>query len=406
MKKIILTAILISTISFSILDARTARTVAYSGPKKAGMGGCGVAILDKRESLYYNPAAIVDLDNALVIPLIQSSSIVGVDVLSNMQKFADAAGEAQGNSDTAAALDIYKTMIPTRIGYGFASAGHFIGNTGFGLENLASHWSIGTFSNFKLGANMLNRISPRLEAIGYFDVVFPTLTFAKAYDAPQDFFIQNPKFGLTIKNINRYSLYNADTGSETFTVEVLNMISSDTDTKMNMRQGQGVGLDIGMIGDIETFMGPGKLGFAVTNLSTWVTGKQYEDISSDNGKVVTNYKEQIPVLGTVGVAVKASPFEKIGFLDAVLPDATYAVDIDVIAPYSSMYKKLHLGIEQLYFNELMALRMGLNQGYPTMGVNFNFGVYHIGLTYYTEEFGREIGDNPQSFYYLDGGFYL
>lgn len=400
MKKILLTLLLIL---ISLSAARTPRTVAYYGPKKAGMGGCGVAIIDKRESVYYNPASIVDIDTAVVIPVIQGSSVVGVDVISNMQKLIDAAKESK--DDTGAALDMYRKLIPTKLGYGYATSGHFIGNTALGLENLATHFAIGTFSNMKIGANMLNRLSPRIEAVGYYDLAFPTFTFARAIDTPKDFVIKNPKVGITIKNINRYSLYDARTGSETFSVEVLDLISEDTEVALNVRQGQGVGLDLGIIGDVDTFMGPGKFGFSIINLSTSIKGKEITDITSENNRTYTDYVERVPVLGTVGFAVKSSPFENIAVLRDIFPDATYAFDFDIISPEISFYKKLHLGMEQLYFNDLMAWRLGLNQGYPTTGLDFGFGAFHIGLTYYVEEFGREIGENPQPFYVLDMGFY-
>jgi hypothetical protein len=402
MKKLILGS-LFTLLILTALEASIPRNVGYLGTRKAGMGGCGVAIIDKRESLYYNPASIVDIDNALVIPMLQSASVVGVDVISNINKLSDASKES--GDDTGAALDLYRKLIPTKLGYGYGTSGHFIGNTGLGLENFASHFAIGSFSNLKVGANMLNRLSPRLEVIGYFDVAFPTLTFGRGFETPKDFFIHNPKFGFTIKNINRYSLYDKDSGSETFKVEVLDMISEDIDVPINVRIGQGVGLDLGMIGDIDTFMGPGKLGLAITNISTTITGKEITNATSENARDYYSYKEQIPVVGTLGFAIKSSPFDNIPVMREIFPDATYAMDMDIISPESSTFKKIHLGMEQLYFNELMAWRIGLNQGYPTTGVNFNFGVFHAGLTYYVEEFGREIGDNPQPFYMLDMGFY-
>lgn len=402
MKRSILGLLLLLTI-FSILEARTPRTISYLGAKKAGMGGCGVAIIDKRESLYYNPATIVDIDNAVVIPVIQGASVIGVDVISNINKLSEASKES--SDDTGSALDMYRKLIPTKIGYGYGTSGHFIGTTGLGIENFASHFAIGSFSNMKIGANMLNRLSPRLEVIGYYDIAFPTFTMGRAFETPQEFFIHNPKFGFTIKNINRYSLYDSDTGSETFTVEVLDLISEDTDVPLNVRMGQGVGLDLGMIGDIDSFMGPGKVGLAITNISTTIVGKEYSNFTSENATDYTSYKEQIPVLGTLGFAIKSSPFEKVPVMKDIFPDATYAMDLDIISPETSTFKKIHLGMEQLYFDDLLGWRIGLNQGYPTTGLNFNFGVFHIGLTYYVEEFGREIGDNPQPFYFVDMGFY-
>jgi len=403
MKKTNKLILILILILLGLTEARVPRSVSYSGPRKMGMGGCGVAVIDNRESVYYNPASIVDIDNALVLPVIQSTSIIGVDVISNMQKLGDAAKES--SDDTGSGLDLYRKLIPTKLAYGGATSGHFIGNTGLGLENFATHFAIGSFTNIKIGANMLNRLSPRLEIIGYYDIAFPTLTFAKGFDVAKDFFIHNPKFGFTIKNINRYSLYDSDNGSETFKVEVLDLISEDTDVPLNVRAGHGVGLDLGMIGDVDTFMGPGKVGLAITNISTVITGKEISDATSENGREYKDYKEQIPVVGTLGFAIKSSPFDKLVILRDIFPDATYAMDIDILSPETSFYKKFHLGMEQLYFNELMAWRIGLNQGYPTTGLNFNFGIFHVGLTYYVEEFGREIGENPQPFYVMDMGFY-
>ena len=390
--------IILLVILTAALQADVGRTVTYYGPKKAAMGGCGVAVIDSRESLYYNPASVVYTKNGLTLPLIQSSTVIGVDVISNIQDLSDASSEAD-DDDTAASLEIYKKLIPSKLGIGYATSGHYIGTIGI------TSFGIGGYANGKIGANLLNRLSPRIEAIGYLDIVFPTVTLARPVTTSGNFFLKNIKLGFTVKNINRNSLYDDQDDSEIYKVEVLDLISEDAEPKLNVRSGQGVGFDLGMLADIDTFMGPGKLGISFQNISTKITGKAYSDVTSEDGNTVSNYSEDIPLLATIGFAVQSSPFNSIPVLRRIFPNATYAADFDFISQDISSVKRIHFGLEQLYLHDIIAWRMGLNQGYPTMGVNFNFGVFHIGAVYYTEEFGDEIGDNPQSFYVLDGGFY-
>lgn len=391
-KTFILFIVLVLLSSFSA--AITGRPVAYYGPKKAGMGGCGVAIIDKRESLYYNPAAVSYIEHALLLPFIQGTTGIGVDVISNLQKLQETSAESS-DDNTEKSLDTIKKIIPSKLGLGYTTAGHFIGTAG------TTSYGLGGYINGKLGAKLLNRVSPRVEAIGYLDIAFPTLTIARPIKLPETAVFNNLYAGLTIKNINRTSLWDPIDNGETFKVEILDLISEDIDAKISARSAQGVGFDLGFLADINTRMGPGKIGLAFQNINTTLIGKTYEDITSENGKIVGNYKEDIPTIGTIGFAVESS----IPVLNIVFPNATYTADLDFISPDKSIYKKIHLGMEQTYLGTLLALRLGLNQGYPTMGIDLNLAIFHLGLTYYTEEFGKEIGDNPQSFYLLNMGFY-
>lgn len=391
-KQFILFIVLVLLSSFSA--AITGRPVTYYGPKKAGMGGCGVAVIDKRESIYYNPAAISYVEHALLLPFIQGTTGIGVDVISNIEKLQEASSESD-DDNTDESLDTVKKIIPSKLGLGYTTAGHYIGTTG------TTSYGLGGYINGKVGAKLLNRVSPRVEAIGYMDIAFPTLTIAGPIKLTESSFFNNLSAGFTIKNINRTSLYDPLDNSETFKVEVLDLISEDVDAKINARSAQGVGFDLGFLAEVNTFMGPGKVGLAFQNISTTLIGKTYEDVTSENGKIVGNYKEDIPTIGTIGFAVESS----VPVLKYLFPNATYAADLDFISPDKSVFKKIHLGMEQTYLGQLLALRLGLNQGYPTMGVDLNLAIFHLGLTYYTEEFGENIGDNPQSFYLLNMGFY-
>lgn len=388
MKKILLLLILVGIAGAAV------RPVTYYGPRKAGMGGAGVAMIDKRESLYYNPASVVDIDSVVVIPLIQGTILMGPSTMSSLKKLSLV------GDDNDQIVENFRSLIPTKIGMGYNTSGHWVTPTGIGYVG------IGMYSSNTFGAKIVNPISPRLDIVGSSDLIFPSLTYGTQVDTEEGFLLKNVRVGATVKRITRTTLYDPDTGKDRLSLEVLNLIDPDNPAGLNYRTGTGYGLDLGVIGDTETFLGPTKVGIAITNISTRLEGMQYQNANSSSMNAKSKYTQDIPVLGTIGLSTKASYFAGVPVLDSLLGDTTYAADFEVIAPYNSFFKRLHLGLEQKYFSDFFALRMGLNQGYGTMGGDFNFGnVYHLGLSYYTEEFGDEIGQNPQSFYVLDGGFY-
>ncbi|MDR2431106.1 MAG: conjugal transfer protein TraF [Candidatus Margulisbacteria bacterium] len=396
MKKFLMVLFMLCTIG-----STAARPAVHCSPARMAMGGAGSAVVNKEDSYFYNPAHAVKIKHSLTLPpfiIFPNSIYYGAETPGALRKLNE--GE-----EKESAVEAYRRIIPTALGLG----GNWSSGIVFDAEEIGA-LAIGAYAGGQLDSKVLNRLSPRFEASGYFDLVFPSLTWADEVDLanyvanPEDFFLRNLQIGFTLKKINRYALYNAEDGGETLEVEAIDLLDEDSPSGLNVRAGSGVGLDIGVLGEAETFLGATKIGIVAHNLFTRLNGISYDNINSEKLQEEYPYTQQIPLTMTAGLAVQASPFKQgwLAFLHYILPDAVYAADWDIIHPDNSLYKRLHFGLEQNY--GLCGWRMGLNQGYPTLGFNFNLGWYRAGLVYYTEELGDEVGRQPQSYYVLHSSF--
>lgn len=71
-----------------------------------------------------------------------------------------------------------------------------------------------------------------------------------------------------------------------------------------------------------------------------------------------------------------------------------AADIKDISGKDIFFNKVHFGAE--LDMEKIAIRCGINQGYPTYGFGINLSILHIDYAYLTEEWGYYPGQNPNS----------
>ena len=401
------------------LLAAEARPVSYYSAKRMGMGGTGAAVVNKEDSYFYNPAHAAIIKQSFHMPpflLFPNSIYYGTETPDTLNKLSDI------EDDDESIVATYRRVIPSQVGFG----GSWSSGLVFTLEDIGS-FAIGTYAGGRFDAKIVNRLSPRFEGSGYFDAILPSLTFAQNVDIESAHetwhWLRNPSIGITFKHVNRFSLYDPEEGSETVSIEVLDL----DDNRVAFRAGKGYGFDIGGQAEIDTFMGLVTAAVVFNNIATNIHGIEYEPElkvtdNEDTTFSESAYSQQIPFSMTVGVAKQASPFaglrnmRGIGWawaaLDTVFPNAVYAADIELFLPAprgaaDSLFKKLHFGLEQTYsvFNLFdLDWRLGLNQGYPTTGLNFNFGFWHMGLTYYTEELGKEVGEMPASYYVLHSSF--
>ena len=398
MPKFLTALLLLLTLGFSAV-----RPVGYLSPKRMAMGGAGVAVVNKEDSFLYNPAHAVKIKNSLTLPpllLLPNVFYCDSETPDALNKFSQ--GTASEN-----AIDAYRRIIPSSLGFGANWAGGWV----YTPDDYGT-FAVSGYADGRLDIKVLNRLAPRLDGTAYFDFVFPALTYASEVelanytDNPADLFLTELQIGLTLKKVTRMEIFDSDNGSD-FSLSVIDFLDEDNPSGINARVGNGIGLDIGALGQMDTFLGETKIGLTISNLFNGVQGTAYENMNSEELKTEEHFAQQLPVAMTLGLAVQASPFTNLGwlsFLQYILPNAVYAADLDIVTPDKSFFKRLHLGLEQSYFSGLLDWRMGLNQGYPTMGLNCNLGWYHLGFTYYTEELGAEVGRNPHSYYVLHSGF--
>jgi hypothetical protein len=241
MKKL-LAVLLISALGFA-----AARPAAYFSPKRLGMGGAGIAVVEKENSYFYNPAHAAEIKNSLHLPallLIPNSFYYNTTTLELLDKLGDINIGSSDDDNKNDTVDAFRKVVPSRFGLG----GTYSAGLVFSFENIGS-FALGGYGAGRLDADVLNRLSPRFDMTGYADGVF-SLTYAREIplesflqeqeeypadpEAPRKFsflpflkIFKEPKAGVTLKNITRASLYDTEEDTETFSLEVLELLDED-----------------------------------------------------------------------------------------------------------------------------------------------------------------------------------
>jgi len=442
-----------------LLSASQGTPMEYLGTRKAGMGGAATAISSDRESMFYNPAMLFYTKNGVSLPLLNNAFILNDGLGSAMSNLT---GDSDSNSE---GINNISKLIPLELGFGYNTNMSLVFD--FPFKSLADKFAISGYAFTKLSGEIRNPISPVIRIQGSSDIVLPAISFSKSLKTGNDFFIDDVITGFTIKRINRISLYNEDSGDESIEIPVLAIIEGNDNYAY--QDANGYGFDLGITGklpstNINVALAINNLSTSLTgkryvirttsvntetevynfiqNIPTiakagisfendWLSkfipfiGYQIKDktlsqenseeeefvISSNNEQVSTNNNEEktIEVVSTVeNEEITVTTDQQITSGNNKEPNyakTVYALDFDIITPYTSLFKRLHMGLDQPVL-PFLNVRLGINQGYGTFGIKFNiFDKFHCGYTYYTEELGEEIGINPASYHIYDFGFY-
>ncbi|MDR1453420.1 MAG: hypothetical protein LBJ25_05555 [Candidatus Margulisbacteria bacterium] len=417
---------LLTILLLSALGCAAARPAAYFSPKRLGMGGAGIAVVERENSYFYNPAHAAAIKSSFHLPplLFMPNTIYYNAETQDVLNKVDWNTGSDGDNKDSEIVETFRKVIPAKLGGG----GSYSAGLVFSPDNLGS-FALGAYGQGQFDAKVLNRLSPRFDLAGSVQGVF-ALTYAREIPLESFSRLKNPVAGITFKHISRASFYDPEEDAEMLSLEVLELMGADATPPLSGRVGSGWGIDLGAQTGLDTPAGTVTAAVTLQNLFTTLRGTQYEFVTSnedlDNFESAA-YKQAIPLTATFGLALRSSlfadpPFQPedaandnlpllsqtfkyaYGFMNFILQDTTYAADFDFIAPDSTFFQRLHLGLEQPYFNGLIDLRLGLNQGYPTFGLGANLGWYRVGFLYYTEELGREIGQQPTSYYVLHSSF--
>ncbi|MDR2428961.1 MAG: hypothetical protein LBD62_04060 [Candidatus Margulisbacteria bacterium] len=433
---------LLTILLISALGGAAVQPAAYFSPKRLGMGGAGIAVVERENSYFYNPAHAAAIKSSFHLPpllFMPNTIYYNAETPDVINKIGRSVRGDDDNKDSKT-VETFREIIPAKLDLGSSYSAGLV----FSLDNISS-FALGVYGQGQVDAKVLNRLSPRFDLTGQIYGV-PALIYAREIpleslsqepEDPTAFSLaavlqrlKNPLVGITFKHISRASLYNPDKDEEILSLEVLELLGEDATPPLSGRVGFGLGIDLGAQTGIDTPAGVVTAAVVLNNLFTTLHGTQYEFVTSnkilDNFEKTT-YQQTIPLTATFGLAMRVSTFANppfqpedeandqpsflsqtfkyaYGFMNFILPDTTYAADFDFIAPDSTFFQRLHLGLEQPYFGGLIDLRLGLNQGYPTFGLGANLGWYRVGFLYYTEELGREIGQQPVSYYVLHSSF--
>jgi hypothetical protein len=364
----------IQTPSILIIVLSSMLTAAPKGPqyndiRAMGMGNTSVAVATDRTALFHNPAGLGLLKDEVQIstrPLV--FSIDGnvtryfdlfsrhKDQLANISKMADSSlfNDLDKIDGSWVGFDYLPeiTIAKKNLGFGIYSVlplgmrietGHFIPKLGLrGQQDLAFTWAVGI---------------PLASANNYFGISLAYLQRTPVDDRITTF-AQTTSF---IEDIQQ---------------NPLGVVG-----KLNHRE-YGAAFNVGLMHNLNGF----RLAYSVNDIFGVV-----------EGQVV------IPEVN-LGGAYYFPQLENVEWIRSLIGSLEFSDLIGFEAKtkkYEQFAKKVHLGAEiDLKF---LALRAGLNQGYPTFGIGIMSGPLSLDYVYYTRETGYFAGQAPQSMHVLSLG---
>jgi hypothetical protein len=179
--------------------------------------------------------------------------------------------------------------------------------------------------------------------------------------------------------------------------EVLALAGDDSsNSKVPMLSGFGLGLDVGAIAEL------GAINFGVSLRDMFGTRFEYNQVEFDlsNNQVtgsetpVEDVNYIVPMSLQLGVAWEPD----MGALGALIKPRLQAEYNQVFYAdrNPSFWTGLHAGAELEFLLGIGALRMGLNQGYITMGMGAKLLFMEVHLAAFAREIGDNVGTRPNS----------
>ncbi|MFC1617642.1 hypothetical protein ACFL2K_05430 [Candidatus Margulisiibacteriota bacterium] len=381
--KITLLLILIFSFSCSILFAGEPDLVIRSLRQRA-MGGAGLAVANDLDALVINPACLTEIEG-FKVKLVSVYAQGSNDLVEKQSELTDLDPDDQDAFTTT-----MQTLVPSKIGVGVMPE-FGIAWKGFG---------IGVFGQSNTDLAVYNRTNPNIVMFGNADVAgILGLTF------PIELF--NTKFssGLNIKYVNRYSLLNdsQEIGSTVFSLPDIMKMSGDDSVSptLNYYNVSGMSFDIGLLSVMETPIGDGTFGLVIRDIGSSLSGNKIQTTASAN-PTETPFSTTIPMSAAIGMGLKSS-MPDVPFIGFMLTDLTLAIDYDLISQGSSLYKKLHIGVEKELLAGILKLRGGMNQGYFVGGFGLDILFLHVHYAYHKEALGSEVGIDERDYHLVQVG---
>ncbi|MFH1283551.1 MAG: conjugal transfer protein TraF [bacterium] len=356
------------------------------GIRPLGMGGAFTAVADDQNAPFYNPAGISQRTSRL-LTVFEMPITIGQDFLdlyefykdneTELEKFDEQTNEKQAELINKISNDISK-LSPF---------------FGIGLPNMVYlskpskiTWGVGLFGEFKGNFQIRNGVLvPTYSIFGNIDValISPLSYKLDTIDVPywkgKSFAVENLAVGCNLKYLNRANIN-----------EVQRSVLELEEFDPIMQTGDGWGMDLGAIYPIGRAY---TVGMMITDL--FGTKISYDREENDNHEVRLARDAVIPPAVNLGLAYRP---QDIPFIPMINKRLLITADIrDIFDDKEKIfdetfYKKIHFGAEYPFM--FITGRVGLNQGYPTIGVEVSLLALKIGYTYYSDELGLYAGQNP------------
>jgi hypothetical protein len=343
----------------------------YKSTRAMGMGGAYIAVGGRADSLFYNPAALINIprDKGWEVNLLNISVDYSKNVKNFLYDMRDAldATDTNGNgSDSEEQLQAVNDIIAkyqgeymhvqvadfTSVGKSYDRWAFGVGGIANGKMDLLPHEGFGSDGLLGVNADVI------YGGIGGFSLGLTKDLFA----------------GITTKYLSRQSLIHIFTAQEL--VEHQDNLGDYIKDELRVR-GHAIGIDAGLLWKFaqNSRFNP-SFGASVMNIGSTGFGQA----------------GSIPQTVNVGFAINP-PLSQVRSL-------TFAVDyVDLLNNYTQdkdMAKRLRYGAELQLFDILpveLALRAGMYEGSPTLGADLRLLVFTVSYTMYTEEVGAYAGQD-------------
>lgn len=409
MRKILLAILLLGAAASVSLAADPQR---FSSARSAGMGGTQVAVENGIDAIHANPALMEAMDGHFHILSVKGeyTDLTNKDKLSDFSSNVEKINNDNTKSDAQKNADMITEMqkvVPLKAKANFAVGvplGLIIPSLPV-FDMVSDKMGFSVFNNVFIGAGMVNPTDPRFK-LQYRADVAGVLGLSKKIEAGLIPFGMD--FGVNLKSVMQYKSYNRLNGTDVMEIGPgdLAKMGSKFDAgalPVGYTSGSGMGIDLGMITNFPFLLDNAKFGMVVKDLATTLTGDKVTDVSANTKE---SFKETIPMTARIGIAGKTSIPLPVPVIDGLLTDLTVAADYDIISPETSMFKRIHLGLEKCLLDGIVKLRVGNNQGNMTYGAALDLFVLHVSYTNFTEELGRKVGIDPVTYQVVEVGFYF
>lgn len=325
----------------------------YTGVRPIGMGGAFVAVSDDRNTIFYNPAGLSRIDG-LTLGILNPAAGVGEN---SLDMYSDA--DDTDMDDTGEVTDLLRKYTGDNLHLYASVTPHL----GFRIKNFGV--MVSAFGIVSTDSYVRNPVYPELHVNARADIGgIGGVGFA----VPG---VKGLRAGAAFKSISRESINQVYTPAQIAADDFEDMMDDDkvSDT--------GTGLDVGIIYTLPWDR------FFQTDIA--LSGQNIPEIEFDNGdKLATEW--------TAGVALKKEfgPVSVLAALD--YRDFTNSLDED-----EDLGKRIHMGAE-IKFMDLIAVRGGFNQGYPTLGASLDLWVLKFDAAMYSEEVGAYAGQKEDKRY--------
>lgn len=336
-----------------LLTCSQAEAILYKGIRPLGMGNAFTALADDKNALFYNPAGLSGISN------------FGMDIFNPLVEVSknsiDLASDA-GDTDFDETIEVADLLRKYTGESQFFRIGLFP-NAAFRIANAGA--MVGILGQGRTDIQIRNPVWPEAHVNMIAD-------YGTIGGAGLDLPFPGWRVGGSLKIIGRESL------SEVYTAADIASENFEDRIEDDLQSGSGVSIDIGAIYDLPDTTMVDKLSFGICaqNLPSMKMGDAQKIESQVN----------------VGTAVRKTfdSYELTGTLDIhdITKNAT---------EHSDFAKRLHAGAE-FRFPMILSLRTGLNQGYLTGGITFDFHYLRFDFATYAEEVGTYAGQKDNRRY--------